>query len=149
MKIAQRFPLIKNWIASYRVNRLATNTAWMLLGQGLCLLMQAMYFVIIARSLGVQQYGAFVAAAAFTQILSPFVGFGGGNLLVKNVAQDNRLFSVYWGNQDGRGNRNRRIRPDQDSDHQGEAETMQHLAAEKKQRKHGKECQARCQDSST
>lgn len=89
---------MKNLIAPYRVNSLATNTSWMLLGQGLCLLMQAVYFLIIARSLGVQQYGAFVAAAAFTQILSPFVGFGGGNLLVKNVAQDNRLFSVYWGN---------------------------------------------------
>jgi O-antigen/teichoic acid export membrane protein len=89
---------MKNWITKYRANQLANNTAWMLLGQGLCLFIQAAYFVIIARSLGVQQYGAFIAAAAFVQILSPFVGFGGGNLLVKNVAQDKKLFAVYWGN---------------------------------------------------
>lgn len=89
---------MKNWITKYRANKLANNTGWMLLGQGLCLFIQAVYFVIIARSLGVQQYGAFIAAAAFAQILSPFVGFGGGNLLVKNVAQDKKLFAVYWGN---------------------------------------------------
>jgi O-antigen/teichoic acid export membrane protein len=89
---------MKSWLAKYRGNKLATNTGWMLLGQGLCLFMQAAYFVIIARSLGVQQYGAFVAAAAFAQILSPFVGFGGGNLLVKNAARDKKLFPVYWGN---------------------------------------------------
>ena len=62
--------------------------AWMLLGQGISLLIQAVYFVIIARSLGAQQYGAFVAATAFTQILSPFVGFGRIDLLIKNVARD-------------------------------------------------------------
>jgi O-antigen/teichoic acid export membrane protein len=90
--------IMKNWIMKYRTNQLANNTGWMLLGQGLCLFIQAAYFVIIARSLGVQQYGAFIAAAAFAQILSPFVGFGGGNLLVKNVAQDKKLFAVYWGN---------------------------------------------------
>src|SRR5208282_2713730 len=45
--------------------------------------------------------------------------------------------------------RDRRISPDQDADDQREAETMQHLAAEKEQRKHGKESQARCQDGST
>ena len=95
----QRFATImKKWIMKYRVNKLAKNTGWMLLGQGLGLLIQAVYFVIIARSLGVRQYGAFIAAAALAQILSPFVGFGGGNLLVKNVARDRQLFAVYWGN---------------------------------------------------
>ena len=89
---------MKNWIAKYRDNTLARNTAWMLLGQGLSLFIQALYFVTIARSLGAQQYGTFVAATAFPQILSPFVGFGGGNLLIKNVAQDRKHFPVYWGN---------------------------------------------------
>jgi O-antigen/teichoic acid export membrane protein/predicted glycoside hydrolase/deacetylase ChbG (UPF0249 family) len=89
---------MKNWIAKYRVSKLAHNTGWMLLGQGISLFIQAVYFVIIARSLGAQQYGAFIAAAAFTQILSPFVGFGGIDLLIKNVARDRRHFPVYWGN---------------------------------------------------
>jgi O-antigen/teichoic acid export membrane protein len=89
---------MKNWIAKYRAVDLARNAGWMLLGQGLSLIFQVVYFVIIARSLGAQEYGAFVAATAFSRILSPFVGFGGGNLLIKNVAQDRKQFPVYWGN---------------------------------------------------
>ncbi len=74
------------------------NTAWMLLGQAAKLVLQAAYFIIIARSLGVNQYGAFIAVVAFTQILAPFVGLGSPILLMKNVARDRELFSEYWGN---------------------------------------------------
>jgi O-antigen/teichoic acid export membrane protein len=69
----------------------------MFMGQGLKLIIQAAYFVIIARSLGANQYGAFIAVTAFTQMVAPFVGLGSGNLLVKNVARDRSLFSLYWG----------------------------------------------------
>lgn len=89
---------MKNWIARYRVNTLVRNTSCMVIGQALSLLIQGAYFVIMIRSLGVQQYGAFIAPIAFAQILSPFVGFGGSNLLIKNVAQDRTKFSEYWGN---------------------------------------------------
>jgi O-antigen/teichoic acid export membrane protein len=70
----------------------------MLVGQGLSLLFQTAYFLIITRSLGAQQYGAFIAALAFAQLLAPFVGFGASNLLIKHVARDRNQFSVYWGN---------------------------------------------------
>lgn len=70
----------------------------MALGQGLCLFIQAAYFVIIVRSLGVKEYGAFVATLAFTQILSPFVGFGGSFLLIMNVARDKNQFPACYGN---------------------------------------------------
>jgi O-antigen/teichoic acid export membrane protein len=62
------------------------------------LLIQAVYFVIIARCLGPGQYGGFVAATALTAVISPFVGLGCGGLLVKNVSRDRRLFAEYWGN---------------------------------------------------
>ncbi len=70
----------------------------MLFGQCLRLVVQAAYFVIIARSLGVNQYGAFAAAVAMIAILSPFSSLGTGNLLVKNVAADRNGFPQYWGN---------------------------------------------------
>ena len=89
---------MKNWIARNSMSELARNTSWMFLGQVISLLIQAVYFVIIARALGAQQYGVFVASTAFPMILSPFVGFGGGNLLIKNVAHDRTSFPVYWGN---------------------------------------------------
>lgn len=76
---------------------LARNSAWMILGQGLRLIIQALYFVEIARSLGVRNYGAFIGVVALVGIVYPFGSLGSGNLLVKNVARDRSLFPSYWG----------------------------------------------------
>ena len=89
---------LKNRLAEYGRNTLVRNTGWMALGQGLCLFIQAAYFVIILRRLGVQQYGAFIAAVAFTHMLSPFVGLGANNLLIKHVARDRKHFPACYGN---------------------------------------------------
>ncbi len=77
---------------------LTKNVLWLLSGNGLKLALQAVYFVMIARSLGPDQYGAFVAAVAIAAVLSPFVGLGTSNLLIRNVARDNSLFNESWGN---------------------------------------------------
>jgi len=89
---------LKPWISSLSKNSLAKNTLWMLLAQGMRLILQAAYFVIIARALGAEQYGAFVGATALVAILAPFASLGGGNLLIKNVSRNRALFSEYWGN---------------------------------------------------
>lgn len=73
------------------------NTAWMTAGKGLTLGVQAVYFALIARSLGVTNYGAFISVVALAGILSPFCMLGGGNLLIKHVAQKTRSFSTLWG----------------------------------------------------
>ncbi|HSC48180.1 MAG TPA: oligosaccharide flippase family protein [Gammaproteobacteria bacterium] len=75
----------------------ARNTLWMTLGQGIRTLVQAVYFVLIARILHRDGYGAFSGVVALVAVLLPFSGWGGGNLLIKHVARDKRLFSVYWG----------------------------------------------------
>lgn len=77
---------------------LKKNTLWVMLGNGLKLIIQAAYFIIIARSLGPEQYGAFVAVVAIAAILSPFVGLGTSNLIIRNVVQDQTAFSSSWGN---------------------------------------------------
>ena len=77
---------------------LLVNTGWMLLAQGLRLGLQAIYFVIVARSLGAEQYGAFVSVVALVGILTPFAGLGTGNLLIKNVSRDRSSFDPCWGN---------------------------------------------------
>lgn len=82
----------------YRQNTLARNTVWMFLGQGLRLPIQAAYFIIIARSLGPEQYGAFAAVTALVAILAPFVGIGSEKLIVKNVARDSSLLDECAGN---------------------------------------------------
>jgi O-antigen/teichoic acid export membrane protein len=76
---------------------LARNTAWMSIGQGLKLAIQASYFAVIVRSLGVSNYGAFVGVVALVGIAVPFGSLGSGNLLVKNVSRNPRLFAMYWG----------------------------------------------------
>jgi len=76
---------------------LVRNTTWMLAGQGFRLVIQALYFVEIARSLGASNYGAFIGVVALVGIVYPFGALGSGNLLVKNVSRDRSLFGAYWG----------------------------------------------------
>ena len=71
---------------------LARNSGWMFLGFGLRIVVQAGYFILIARALGPQQYGAFVGVVALVSIIAPFATMGSGNLLVKNVSRDRSLF---------------------------------------------------------
>lgn len=90
--------MLKPWIDRLGKNSLARNTLWMLLSQGIRLVLQAAYFVIIARALGAEQYGAFVGVTALVAILAPFASLGSGNLLIKNVSRNRALFGEYWGN---------------------------------------------------
>jgi O-antigen/teichoic acid export membrane protein len=78
-------------------SRLARNTLWMSMGQGLRLLVQAVFFTVIARALGAGNYGSFVGVAALVGILYPFGTMGSGFLLVKSVARDKGTFAVAWG----------------------------------------------------
>ena len=91
-------PFLKSRLDRARDSALARNSGWMFLGYGLKVIVQAGYFVLIARALGPGEYGAFVGVTALISILAPFSGFGMGHLLVKNVARDKKLFPVYWGN---------------------------------------------------
>jgi O-antigen/teichoic acid export membrane protein len=70
----------------------------MLVGQGLKLLIQALYFTVIARSLGAQNYGVFVGVVGLVGILLPFATMGSGYLLIKNVARNECHFRKNWGN---------------------------------------------------
>jgi len=54
--------------------------------------------VLIARSLGVEEYGAFVGVVALVAILSPFAPMGWGQILIRNVARDRDTFCASWGN---------------------------------------------------
>jgi O-antigen/teichoic acid export membrane protein len=81
-----------------RGSALARDSGWMFLGFGLRIVVQAGYFVLIARALGPHEYGGFVGATALIAIVAPFVSIGAGNLLIKNVARDKGLFAEYWGN---------------------------------------------------
>jgi O-antigen/teichoic acid export membrane protein len=82
----------------FKASALVQNTLWLLGGNGLRLGIQSVYFIIIARSLEPEQYGAFVAVVALAAILSPFVGLGTCNLIIRNVAHDQTSLASSWGN---------------------------------------------------
>ncbi len=89
---------IQNYIDSFMQKPLVRGTVWLLIGRGMSLVLQAAYFVTIARTLGVAKYGEFVSITALMAIVSPFVGLGIEILLLKNVAKNRNLFAAYWGN---------------------------------------------------
>jgi len=62
---------IKTWIGGFRSSTLARNSAWMFMGYGVRILVQAVYFILIARALGPHEYGAFVGATALIAIVAP------------------------------------------------------------------------------
>ena len=76
---------------------LARNTFWMLGGRGVRMIIQAVYFLVIARVLGASQYGAFVGTVSLVAIAVPFSSWGMGFILVRKVSRDRMLFSRAWG----------------------------------------------------
>src|ERR1041385_1448080 len=72
------------------------NWGWALAGQSLQTLLQAIAFLVLARSLPVRELGIFISLTALTAILSPFSGLGAGNLLIRDVARHPAVFSERW-----------------------------------------------------
>jgi O-antigen/teichoic acid export membrane protein/glycosyltransferase involved in cell wall biosynthesis len=77
---------------------LLRDTRNLSIGQGIKLILQGIYFVLIARVLGPSSYGAFIALTAMTGIISPFIGLGAGVLFLKNVRAGRQEAQVCWGN---------------------------------------------------
>lgn len=73
------------------------NTGAMTIGQVLRAVIQLFYFVVLARTLGVDGYGEFVAIVSLVAIAGPLSGMGGGNLLIRDEAQGLEPFARSWG----------------------------------------------------
>jgi O-antigen/teichoic acid export membrane protein len=89
---------IANLSARLSTRGLFRDTLHLSIGQGFRLVIQAAYFVLVARSLGPDAYGAFVTMVAISALLGPFSGMGTPNLFIKNVRAHKRPANVCWGN---------------------------------------------------
>lgn len=89
---------IKVKIAQITNKSLFKDTFWMLIARLFNILVQAAYFIILARSLGTENYGFFVGVSALASLLFPFVSLGSDDVLVKEVSVNRTIFSSYWGN---------------------------------------------------
>lgn len=81
-----------------RSTRFARNVGWMLAGQGASFLLQAAYFVLLARLLGAKEYGVFAGAFAFANIAMPYSTLGSGTVFMRHVGARNSEFAPFWGN---------------------------------------------------
>jgi O-antigen/teichoic acid export membrane protein len=79
-------------------NPLARDAGWMMAGQCLGYVLQAVYFVVLARLLGVTEYGIFVGAFAFVSLVGRYSTLGTGPVFLRYVSVDRRRFAKYWGN---------------------------------------------------
>ena len=86
------------WLHHARNHRVSRNASWVLLGQGANFLLQAGYFVLLARVLGVQEYGVFAGAFAVVNLVTPYSALGAGMLFMRYVTADRSRAATYWGN---------------------------------------------------
>ncbi len=77
---------------------LARNAGWMFLGQGLSIVCQGAYFVLLGRLLGSTQYGIYVGAMAMVSLLSQYSALGTDSVVLRYVSPDPKKFALYWGN---------------------------------------------------
>jgi O-antigen/teichoic acid export membrane protein len=84
--------------ARMKTRGLFRDTMHLSIGQSFRLVIQAAYFVMVARSLGPEAYGAFVTMVAMSALLGPFSGMGTPNLFIKNVRSGKRPANLCWGN---------------------------------------------------
>ena len=92
------FKFIQDYINNILQQSLVRNTLFMLFSNGFKLFVQAGSFVLIARTLGSEQYGIFIGIIALSNLLTPFALWGTGDILIKNVSRNRAVFSQYWGN---------------------------------------------------
>lgn len=91
-------PRLLDRLQTIRDHRISRNASWILLGQGTNLLLQAGYFVLLARLLGVKQYGVFAGAFAVVNLVTPYSALGAGMLFMRYVTAERSSAATYWGN---------------------------------------------------
>jgi O-antigen/teichoic acid export membrane protein len=90
--------MIRNHIQRVRESVLARNAIWMFAGQGFSFVIQALYFIFLARLLNPTQYGVLAGAVALVAVVSQYSTMGSGLILLRYVSQDQERFPEYWGN---------------------------------------------------
>lgn len=81
-----------------RRSSFARSIGWMLTGQGLSFVLQLAYFIILARLLGVREYGVLAGAIAFVGIVMPYSALGSGVVFMRYVSSGQGEPHTYWGN---------------------------------------------------
>jgi O-antigen/teichoic acid export membrane protein len=73
------------------------GSLWIISGQFVSMALQAAYFVLMGRTLGSREYGAFVGVVALVALLTQFSSLGMEMILLRNVSRDRATFPMTWG----------------------------------------------------
>src|SRR5271156_2990958 len=79
-------------------NSLARNTGWMVAGIGGNFFLQAGCFLLLARLLGVTEYGIFAGAFALVSFVTPYSSLGSQMIFMRYASADRSSAQTYWGN---------------------------------------------------
>jgi O-antigen/teichoic acid export membrane protein len=91
-------PLILDRLHALRKHQVSRNALWILMGQGANFFLQALFFLLLTRLLGVTEYGIFSGAYALINLAAPYSSLGAGMLFMRYVTADRSQAALYWGN---------------------------------------------------
>ena len=77
---------------------LLIDIGWLTVGQAISAICQGAYFVLLARLLGLTEYGIYVGAMALVSIVSQYSALGSHSVFLRYVSAKPELFPEYWGN---------------------------------------------------
>jgi O-antigen/teichoic acid export membrane protein len=87
-----------NKVRKLHAHQLTQGASWLAMGQGANLLLQAGYFLLLARLLGVTSYGIFAGVFALVNTVTPYSALGSSMLFMRYVSLDRSLARTHWGN---------------------------------------------------
>ncbi|MEY8349322.1 oligosaccharide flippase family protein [Bacillus cereus] len=79
-------------------NRVAKDTAWMLVGYLSKIGLQAVAFILLAKELGVKEFGLFSTSLAISSLIAPFIHLGAYNLVIENIVRKHPVSSAVGNN---------------------------------------------------
>jgi O-antigen/teichoic acid export membrane protein len=98
LQSSSQFAQVQSYYRRARSSALIQNAAWLFAGQGLSVIVQTLYFVVLARLLSTSQYGVLAGAVALISVVSQYSALGAGTLMIRYVSCDHSRFRAYWGN---------------------------------------------------
>jgi O-antigen/teichoic acid export membrane protein len=85
-------------LGSLRRHQVSRNALWLVAGQSANFLLQAIFFLLLTRLLGVNEYGIFSGALALITLATPYSSLGAGMLFMRYVSSDRSQAGLYLGN---------------------------------------------------
>lgn len=80
------------------IKKVGGNFSWLIFGQFVYKLLSFFALVVLARKVGVEQFGVFSYSLAFVGLFYALPDFGLSDFFVRNTAKDHNLIDIYLGN---------------------------------------------------